>query len=99
MANEKQKSKKSPKTIKLKLMYPISWGEETIDELELFRPTAHDIEHLPEKPKMGDLIKIGLACARQPYTMAKKLDAADAVELAGVVGDFLGGTQTIGGTV
>ncbi len=102
MVNEQAKNKSKTKplnSITLKLMYPIEWGSETIDELTLFRPTAHDIEHLPEKPKMGDLTRIGLACAKQPYALAKKMDAADAVELAAKVGDFLEGSRGTGDIV
>lgn len=67
-------------------------GEE-ITELELKRPTWGDIRHLRlgdyKNITQGELLAVAASCAGQPENIMLRLDAADAVELSGMVLDFL----------
>jgi hypothetical protein len=91
---KKAKTKKvSRGPVEFKLDYPIEFGEEFIESLELRRPTAGDIESISGSPTLKDLMMIASRCAGQPYPVIKRMDATDAMRLTGVIGDFLGNGQ------
>lgn len=87
MAEEKKKKKNH--RIKLTLNTPIEYGEELIEYLEFYKPTAGDIENLGSDAKLKDILQVAARCTRHPYSVIRKLDAQDALRAAEVVGDFL----------
>lgn len=95
MAEEKKKTK-TPSTVTLKLSTPVEFGDELIEQLEFKKPTAGDIENLGTDAKMKDMLQIGARCARQPYSVIRKLSAQDAIRVVEVVGDFLDSGPAIG---
>ena len=93
---ETKKEKRKLKTT-INLEFPVQWGEEEISTLELRRPKAKDIENLPDKPRMKDLLAIASRISAQPPRVISELDAADAIKVCEAVGDFLANGREIGG--
>lgn len=90
-----QSSKKSP-TVTVKLEYPIDFGDELIEEVELRRPKGLDIEHLSAKPSMKELLQIGQKISGYTPALFKKMDAVDCITVAEEVGNFLASGQKTG---
>ena len=76
--------------VKFPLSRPVTFGEETISELELREPVAGDLwdVELGEKIAMGALLSVAAAISGRPLSVLRKLSAPDALELATVVGGF-----------
>lgn len=84
----------------LKLKEPISWGSETISELEIRKPTIGDIKHMKlESQSMQDILVLASKLTAQSEKVIDKLSIDDGMALVSIVGNFLAGSQKIGSTV
>lgn len=95
-ATEAPKSGGPPKKIKkitVPLATPIQWGEETITELVLHRPTFKDMQGMSEDMTMKDMMVMAQRCARVPRKIIEELDGEDAMEVVEALGDFLDSGQ------
>ena len=96
------KEKKKPlfKGKKYKLKYPIEYGSDYIEELEIRRPKTKDIKHLKANVdgsfEMDDMVKLIANVTDQPYSLIDNLDAADGMALISEVSDFLAIGQETG---
>lgn len=85
-----------------KLSRPITWAGEEIAELKLQRPTAAQLWKFPlptskgSSMEMGAVLEIAAKCAGLPDDAIRLLDGADALELAGIVGELLGSSRPTG---
>lgn len=82
--------------VTIKLKYPVEFGEDLIEEIELRRPRAADIEHLSAKPNMKELMQVGQKISGHPPAVFKRLDSLDAIAVVEEVGNFLSGGQKTG---
>lgn len=81
----------------LKLKEPISWGSETITELEIRKPTIGDIKHMKlESQSMQDILVLASKLTAQSEKVIDKLSIDDGMALVSIVGNFLAGSQKIG---
>lgn len=74
---------------KLTLKVPVKWGEDTVEELVLDRPTGKALRKLSGAPTLDDLLKVAALTSDYPDKFFDKLDAADVFAVGEVVGDFL----------
>ncbi len=74
------------------LSTPIEAHGETISTITLRRPKGRELKDMPIKQNMvmGDLFGVAAACADLPVSSLDHLDAADLINIMGVVGGFLG---------
>jgi len=87
-------AKPASKTIKLE--YPISWGEETISEIEIKRPKGKHMRKLGGNVTMDEMLEIAQKCSAQPKSVFDEMDGQDVLKVAEVIGDFLGSGQKTG---
>lgn len=81
----------------VKLRYPIEFGSERVEELAFRRPVAKDVRG--QKLNDGSMDMILAMAGRlsgQPDHVIDRLDWADLMEVAAVVGGFLGAGQATG---
>lgn len=83
-------------TTKLKLKEPITWGSETIAELEIRKPKAKDLRGLPLQMGFGDMLKLAARCAGQPDPVIDELSIEDTTALLEVLGGFMGSSPATG---
>lgn len=78
--------------VTIQLGTPIEAHGETVSVLTLRRPKAKELRDMPIKQGMvmGDLYAVAAACADLPTSAIDQLDAADLMQVMGVVGGFLG---------
>lgn len=83
-----------------KLKEPISWGSDTITELEVRKPTIGDIKHMKlESQNINDILILASKLTAQSEKLIDKLSIDDGLALTEIVGNFLGGSQKIGSIV
>ena len=80
----------------VKLTTPISWGEETITQLDISKPKGKHLRNVGQNLKLGELMDIAAACAGHPKSVMDLMDSDDAMACANAVADFLDGGQGIG---
>lgn len=84
-----------PVVITLKV--PIKFGSEDIKELKIRPAKAKDFRDMPLSPKVGDLLNVTAKLTGQPPSVIDELDPIDFMEVAAVVGNFMGSGPLAGG--
>lgn len=80
-----------------KLKKPVAWGEDTIHELEFKTPTIGDIKFMKlTDPTLDDILKLGSKLSGQPQKMIEALSIEDGMEVAEILGNFLGASRKTG---
>lgn len=80
------------------LIYPVEWGSKTITEITFARPKGKHIANMGQKLNLGELVEIAAGCVIDDLTpkFFENVDAADYLEIGGLMGDFLDVTRKIG---
>ena len=83
---------------KIKLNYPVKWGEEPVSEVEFRAMRTEDILELEfesGKMKTKQFIEIaGNICKHEGgVTLLKMLHPSDSMKIIELVGNFIGGSQ------
>lgn len=76
--------------MKIKLNTPITYGSETIGELELRAPKAKDMRGLPLQMGMDDMLTLASRCTAQPPSVIDELSFDDLTVVMEAIGSFLG---------
>lgn len=89
------------KTKVYQLIHPFSFGKREVTELEFRRPKGKELRKLNignGELSMNDLINLAGDLCGEPPAFMDEIDAEDVIEIAGMVGDFLGSSQQTGKT-
>lgn len=74
----------------LKLVEPIIFGSETIEELKVRKPIAKDLRKFPAEAKnLGEMLDFAAHLCGQPAPIIDQLCLEDAVNLFEVISNFL----------
>lgn len=79
----------------LKLQYPITFGDETITELKLRRPTGKDLREVfdAQAGEWARVIALGATLSGRAPSELEGLDGADAMALREEIDGFLSGSK------
>lgn len=82
----------------LKLKHPIKYGSEEIQELTFKKPKAKDLRGLKigSTLTMGDIIDLGAKMSGNAPSVLDELEVDDLMEVAEIVGNFIGSSQETG---
>lgn len=83
--------------VRVRLMYPVEHGSETIEHLELRRLKGKDMKALREDATIGDMLSLIGKIAGQPGAVTDELDAADLEVLGEVIEEVVGSFPPTGG--
>ncbi len=72
--------------MKLKLSTPVTFGSQTIDELEFREAKAKDFRDLPLEPKIGDFMNVAAKLCGQVPSVIDMLSPRDMTEVISIVG-------------
>lgn len=78
----------------LKLQYPVTFGDETITELKLRRPTSKDLRESfdAHEGEWGRIIALGATLSGRAPSEIECLDGLDAMALRAEIDGFLTGS-------
>lgn len=79
-----------------KLIHPIQFGKETIDELIIPRVKAKHVRGLPLSPGFDDMLNLLQAVTGRPKTVIDDLDFEDIEPLMGVLEEMMGNSRPSG---
>ncbi len=81
---------KKTRAVKVKLEYPIDWGEEgLVKEIELKRPKGKHIKNFNKDIGMTQLFQVASKVSGYPPSFFDEMDAVDCLQVTEVIGDFL----------
>lgn len=76
--------------MKIKLDEPITFGSETIAELELRKPKAKDMRGMPMQLGMDDMLALASRCTSQPPSVIDELSFGDLAKVMEALGKQMG---------
>lgn len=82
----------------MKLRYPVTEGDELIEEISLQRPTVADLMAVEGMANIEEVATLISRCGGLAMPIVKKIDAEDFQALAGELTGFLGKDQPTGKT-
>lgn len=98
--SESNTTEVKPKSVTVKLLYPIKWGdEEKVTEVTLKRPKGKHIKRIGRDVNIDELLKIASKISEYTPAFFDELDAVDCLKITEVIGDFLDTGPAIGKTV
>lgn len=80
------------------LQYPVEHNGEVHRQLTLKRPKGRHIKSISGDPTMKDLLALASQVSGQLPSMIDEIDAVDCIQIAGILGNFLGNGPEIGKT-
>lgn len=80
------------------LKHPFDFGDRKISELTFQRLKGKHLRKLGQQPTMNDLLELASKSAGEPPAVFDEMDAEDVMQVAEVIGDFLGGSLPTGGS-
>lgn len=72
-----------------KLMEPVSWGTETIDELTFQPPKGKHIKGISREPTLGEILGIASKLTGVSTAIFDEMSSQDILEVSRIVGEAL----------
>lgn len=80
-----------------KLLFPVMFGSEKIESININRPKGKHLKDLPASPQMWDLIKIASKSSGVSINAFEEMDGQDLLQIGALMGKFWTDGQATGG--
>lgn len=77
------------KSVTIKLLEPIEWGDETIKEVTLKPPRGKHLRGLTTPPQMNDLLKLASKLSAVSSSVFDEMCSEDVLAIVTAVGELL----------